>query len=85
MIKRVRSHVISKMQLYRILEKKSSDMAKKDRFLYFLASRYPVLSRFQRPVNFLKLSLKRLLDYEKTDLSKGTRVQSHFASSLGKN
>jgi hypothetical protein len=80
----VRSHVISKMQLYRIIEIKSSAMTKKIRLLFTRTSRFPVLIRFQWPVNFLKLSLKRLLDYEKTDLSKGTRAQSHFASSLGK-
>jgi hypothetical protein len=70
--------------LYRIAEKKSSGMAKKNRFLRSTVSEHPALAHLQRSVNFLKLSVKKLLDYEKTDLSKGTRVQSHFASSLGK-
>lgn len=84
MMKEVRSHVSSKSQLYRIAEKKSSDMTKKNRLWSVQASRNPVVNHFQQPVKFFKSSFTKLSDYEKTDLSKGTRAQSHFASSLGK-
>ncbi len=61
--------------LYRIIKGKSSPGSKKKCLLFLGTDTQPASKKIQRLIDYLKILLTNLSNYEKTDLPRGTKVQ----------
>lgn len=61
--------------LYRIIKGKSSPGSKKKCLLFTGTDAQPASKKIQRLIDYLKILLTNLSNYEKTDLPKGTKAQ----------